>query len=67
LEEIRRQSSDAGGPTKKGPTALQFAHMRISVWNIAAVTLMAVIGILVLKVLFSRVNVPGLSDAVRAV
>jgi hypothetical protein len=48
-------------------TALQFAHMKISVWNIAAVTLMAVIGILVLKVLFSRVNVPGLSDAVRAV
>ena len=41
--------------------------MRISIWNIAAVTLMAVIGILVLKVLFSRVNVPGLSDAVRAV
>ena len=41
--------------------------MKISVWNIAAVTLMAVIGILVLKVLFSRFNVPGLSDAVRAV
>ncbi len=41
--------------------------MKISVWNIAVVTLMAVIGILVLKVMFSRVNVPGLSDAVRAV
>jgi hypothetical protein len=66
LEEIRRQSSDASGPQRKA-TALQFAHMKISVWNIAAVTLMAVIGILVLKVLFSRVHVPGLSDAVRAV
>jgi hypothetical protein len=45
----------------------EFANIRASAFNILIITLMAIVGIVVLKVIFSHLNVPGLSTVLKAV
>lgn len=45
----------------------EFKNLRVSVFNIVTVSLMAVVGIGFLKVLFNRFQVPGLTAFVNAV
>lgn len=45
----------------------EFRNLKVSVFNIVTVSLMAVVGIGFLKVLFNRFKVPGLTPFVNAV
>jgi hypothetical protein len=45
----------------------EFASIRASGYNIMLITLTAIVGILILKVIAGKVNVPGLSNALKAV
>jgi hypothetical protein len=45
----------------------EFSNIRGSAYNIFYVSLIAIVGILVLKTILGRVKVPGLSDAILAV
>lgn len=45
----------------------EFSNVRASFYNIFAVTFTVIVGVLMLKVIFSKFNVPGLSDAILAV
>lgn len=44
----------------------EFGNLRLSFYNILTVTLAAAVGIGFLKVVFTRVNVPGLSTYIQA-
>lgn len=45
----------------------EFKNLRVSVFNIVTVSLMAIVGIGFMKVLFNRFKVPGLTSFVNAV
>jgi hypothetical protein len=45
----------------------EFANIRASAFNILIITLMAIVGIIVLKVITSHVTVPGLSQVLANV
>lgn len=45
----------------------EFGNIKASVYNVVIISLAAIVGIGFFKVLFSRFNVPGLSDLVAAV
>lgn len=46
---------------------IDFAEVKPSVINLFVITLMAVIGIVLLKYIFTRWPVPGVSDVIMAV
>lgn len=51
---------------KKAGQESEFSNVRLSAYNIATITLAAVVGIGFLKVVFGRFQVPGLSTYVAA-
>lgn len=44
----------------------EFANVRLTAYNVLQVSLMAVVGIVFLKWIFNRVQVPGLTDLINA-
>lgn len=52
---------------KRVGQASEFSNVRLSAYNVLVISLAAIIGIGFFKVLFARVNVPGLSTFIAAV
>lgn len=51
---------------KRTGQASEFGNIKLSAYNILTITMAAMIGMALFKVLFTRVRVPGLSDFVMA-
>lgn len=51
----------------KGGDGAQFANIKVTVWNVVLISLAAILGIAFFKVVFSKINVPGLTPLVQAV
>lgn len=51
----------------KGGEGAQFANLKVTIWNVVLISLVAIVGIVFFKIVFSKVNVPGLSPLVQAV
>lgn len=51
---------------KKGGEGGQYANVHVTIWNVILITLVAILGLATAKVVFSKINVPGLSTLVHA-
>lgn len=51
---------------QKGGEGAQFANLKVTVWNVILITLVAVVGITFMKVVFAKIPVPGLTQLVHA-
>lgn len=50
----------------KGGEGAQFANLRVTIWNVILITLVAVVGLAFMKVVFSKIRIPGLSTLIQA-
>ena len=50
----------------KGGEGANFANVRVTIWNVILITLIAVVGLATAKVVFAKVNIPGLTQLVHA-
>jgi len=51
---------------QKGGEGKQYANVHVTIWNVILITLVAMVGFVFAKVVFTKFNIPGLSTLIRA-
>ena len=51
---------------KRGGEGAQFANLKVTIWNVLLITLVAVVGLAFLKVVLAKIRIPGLTELVHA-